>query len=400
MKNYKAFIIDGRKLIRGFLAVLLTIILLFCIFSSIFNNNSLLKIISSEQIISNTLPSVAVANSTGSKPNFKNLLHKGVFFLLGIDSYAPEGVISAQLPMAKLISRSALSELAQSISVPPPPLSMPEIPQGNDDTSNPIPPENQAPIKEMNLAPNKDGSKKIVLGNETSYSVNIEEMLSSPPSVDMSKKGPKVLVIHTHGSESYSPQGSVIYDMTSSDRNTDTEKNVVKAGEVLCQILNEKGIQTLHDKTLHDYPSYNGSYASSLESMEKYLEKYPSIQIILDIHRDSIVYSDHSKAKAVCDIDGKTAAQLMFVVGTDEKGLSHPNWRENLKTAIHFQNAINQRYPNLMRHINLRQERFNGHTTPGSMIIETGSSGNTLTEALYGISLAANCIGDYLLTLK
>ena len=108
MKNYKAFIIDGRKLIRGFLAVLLTIILLFCIFSSIFNNNSLLKIISSEQIISNTLPSVAVANSTGSKPNFKNLLHKGVFFLLGIDSYAPEGVISAQLPMAKLISRSVL----------------------------------------------------------------------------------------------------------------------------------------------------------------------------------------------------------------------------------------------------------------------------------------------------
>ncbi len=400
MKNYKTFFIDGRKLIRGFLAVLLLTSLLFCIFFSIFNKKPSLKNFSSEQIISHTLPGVAVANNTSSAPSLKSLLNKGILFLLGIDSYTPQGIISAQLSMIKLISRSALSELALNIPAPLPPLSMPEIPQGNDETPKQIPLENQAPIKEMNLAPNKDGSKKIVLGNETSYSVNIDEMLASPISVDMTKRGPKVLVIHTHGSESYSPQGSVIYDMTASDRNTDTEKNVVKAGEVLCEILNEKGIQTLHDKTLHDYPSYNGSYASSLKSMEKYLEKYPSIQIILDIHRDSIVYSDHSKAKAVCDIDGKTAAQLMFVVGTDEKGLTHPNWRENLKTAIHFQNAINERYPNLMRHINLRQERFNGHTTPGSMIIETGASGNTLTEALYGISLAANCIGDYLLSLN
>ena len=400
MKNYKAFFIDGRKLIRGFLAVLLLILLLFCICSSILNANFALNNLNSEQIISHTLPSVAVANNTDWNSSLKNFLNKGVFFLLGIDSYAPDGIISAQLPMVKLVSRSALSELAQSISSTLPPPSIPEIPQGNDANPNLIPPENQAPIKEMNYTPNKDGDTKIVLGNETSYSVNIEEMLSSPLSIDISKKGPKVLVIHTHGSESYSPQGSVIYDTTSSDRNTDTEKNVVKVGEVLCQILNEKGIQTLHDKTLHDYPSYNGSYASSLKSMEKYIKKYPSIQIVLDIHRDSIVYSDNSKAKAVCDIDGKTAAQLMFVVGTDEKGLTHPNWRENLKTAIHFQDAINQRYPNLMRHINLRQERFNGHTTPGSMIIETGTSGNTLTEALYGISLAANCIGDYMLSLK
>ena len=122
--------------------------------------------------------------------------------------------------------------------------------------------------------------------------------------------------------------------------------------------------------------------------------------MVFDIHRDSIVYDDNTKAKVLTEINGKPAAQLMFVVGTDQKGLYNPNWRENIKNAIHFQDAINQKYPTLMRHINLRQERFNAHTTNGSMIIETGSSGNSLSEAVYGLTLAAECIGDYLNSLK
>ena len=89
----------------------------------------------------------------------------------------------------------------------------------------------------------------------------------------------------------------------------------------------------------------------------------------------------------------------MFVVGTDEKGLYNPDWRENLCAAIHFQTAITQKYPNLMRKINLRRERFNGHTTHASMIIEVGTSGNSLNEALNGIEAAGNCIANYLNSL-
>ena len=150
---------------------------------------------------------------------------------------------------------------------------------------------------------------------------------------------------------------------------------------------------------MHDEPSFNGSYAHSLVTVQEYIKKYPSIQIVFDVHRDSIVYDDKTKAKVVTEINGRSAAQLMFVVGTDEKGLYNPDWRENMTAALHFQKAISERYPTLMRHINLRRERFNGHTTHASMIIETGTGGNSLDEAIYSISLAAECIADYLNTL-
>lgn len=405
MKYYKTIFIDGRKLFRIFCTVFLIFLLLLSFFSMYkISKNADSSFLHIENMILDTIPSIASANNPGLNPldDLRKTIKYITVSTIGFDLKNSESIICSQLPLISLVSSSDLSKLARNTLTPSTisPTEIPEIPQEPSEAQNMILPENQAPIKEVNLTPNKTGGTKIVLGNETSYSINIDDMLAAPPAIDMSDDGPKVLVIHTHGSESYSPTGSAIYDKTASDRTTDTEKNVVKVGEILCNILNKKGIETLHDKTLHDTPSYNGSYASSLKSMEKYLTKHPSIQVIFDIHRDSIVYSDKTKAKAVTDIDGKTAAQLMFVVGTDEKGLTHPNWRDNLKTAIHFQNAINQRYPTLMRHINLRKERFNGHTTSGSMIIETGTSGNTLTEALYGISLAADCIGDYLVSLR
>ena len=216
----------------------------------------------------------------------------------------------------------------------------------------------------------------------------------------MNQKGPKVLVIHTHATEAYAPEGSTVYDIEGNDRSEDTKENVVKVGEVLTKVLEKKGIETIHDTKLHDTPSFNGSYASSLKAIEAYLKQYPSIQVVLDVHRDSIVYGDGTKAQLVTEIDGKNAAQLMFVVGTDQKGLEHPNWKENIKSAVHFQNAICKKYPTLMRHINLRRERFNGHTSHASMIIEAGSSGNSLSEAVYSITLAGECIGDFLNSLK
>ena len=86
----------------------------------------------------------------------------------------------------------------------------------------------------------------------------------------------------------------------------------------------------------------------------------------------------------------------MFVVGTNGAGLDHPNWRENMKFALKLQNKITSKYPRLMRGINLRKERFNGHTTNGSLIIEVGSSGNTLSEAIRGATLGAEEIAEFL----
>ena len=219
-------------------------------------------------------------------------------------------------------------------------------------------------------------------------------MLSESLNIDLSVPGPKILVVHTHATEAYAPDGAAEYDKTASDRSEDINKNVVKVGEEVTKIFNAMGIETIHDTKLHDVPSFNGSYSNSLKTVEEKIKQYPSIQIVFDIHRDSVVYADETKARAVTEINGRPAAQLMFVVGTDARGLYHPNWQENMKFAVHMQNAINQKYPSLMRYINLRTERFNGHTTGASMIIEVGTSGNSLNEAIYGATLAAQVIAE------
>ena len=255
----------------------------------------------------------------------------------------------------------------------------------------------ELPIRDIDSGQNrtvKDG--EILIKNETSYNVDYKELLSEKLGINMSEKGPKVLVVHTHGTESYSKEGAEFYIEGAGDRNTDTSFNVVAVGDKMTEVFERAGIEVIHDRIMHDKESYNGSYASSLKAIERYTEEYPSIQVVLDIHRDAIVYSDGTKAKPVTEIDGEKTAQLMFVVGTNEGGLTHDNWRENLKFAVKLQSAVNKKYPSLMRGINLRRERFNGHTSKGSLIIEVGSSGNTLSEAIRGGERCAEIIADFL----
>lgn len=389
MKRYKAVFLDGRKLIKSAIIVIITGI--FVILSFTISKN-----FSYTNAISDSLPIIGVANNELSikKDRVKQSFYRVIELISGMSPDFSTSFIKSELPISYAVNQRKVVVLSTKNN-----------PQPRDSSTNintqnyEILPENRGPIKDMNLSPNKDGQNKVVIGNETSFSINIDEMLSSSLNIKINKDNPTVLIIHTHATESYAINDQY-YDKTQGDRSLDTSKNVVKAGEVICEILNKKGIKTIHDKTLHDHPSYNGSYANSLNSIEKYLKEYPSIQVVFDIHRDSIIYKDGTKARPVTEINGKRAAQLMFVVGTNENGLEHPNWQENIKTAIHFQNIINKRYPTLMRHINLRKDRFNGHTTNGSMIIETGSGGNSLDEAIYGLSLAADCIGDYLLNFK
>ncbi len=398
MRQYKAVVIDGRKLIRRtFLLILLGFILLLAGKAGLPTLPESFK--NPQQILTETVPVIGSLQSSALETlqqQGRNLLS----FFLQFDWWDPATVLATEIPLTKAVSQTGLAQLVPRASTP----DNQATPISQTETQTPIPPEipaeRQAPIKEVNAAQKPKGTESVVLGNETSYQVDTENLLRSSPSIHMDKKGPKVLVIHTHATEAYAPEGSTVYDTEGNDRSEDVEQNVVKVGEVLTQVLEKKGIETIHDTKLHDTPSFNGSYASSLKAIESYLKKYPSIQVVLDVHRDSIVYGDGTKARVVTEINGKKAAQLMFVVGTDQKGLEHPNWKENIKSAAHFQNVICKKYPTLMRHINLRRERFNGHTSRASMIIEVGSSGNSLSEAIYSITLAGECIGDYLNSLK
>ena len=166
-------------------------------------------------------------------------------------------------------------------------------------------------------------------------------------------------------------------------RTTDSRYNVVKVGDVMAEVFAEAGISVLHDRTLYDYPSsYNEAYDKSLAAIQSYLAQYPSIQFILDIHRDAIADAQGNQYKVVTTIDGVgTAAQMTLVMGSDGSGLTHPNWMENLKLAVALQQDILTEYPTLMRPILLRNSRYNQHATVGSLLVEVGAAGNSPEEA-------------------
>ena len=171
-------------------------------------------------------------------------------------------------------------------------------------------------------------------------------------------------------------------------RTADTAFNIVRVGDELAAIFQEAGLGVIHDREIYDYPSYTGSYSRSGAAAEDYLRRYPGIRVILDVHRDAlgadgVIYKTVAEEKGVC------ASQVMLLVGTDESGLEHPNWRSNLALALYLQDRVSQAHPTLMRPVSLVRERYNQHLSPGSLIIEVGSSGNTLQEALAAIRLFA-----------
>ena len=240
----------------------------------------------------------------------------------------------------------------------------------------------------------------IYLKNETSYSVDIGNLMKTLPKVGFSSSGPQVLIIHTHGSEAYAPTSGSKYVPEDNDRTTDKNYNVVRVGDELANLLEKNGIKTVHLREMYDTPTYNGSYNRSLAAIEAQLKKTPSICMVIDLHRDAMIAKDGTKYKTVANIDGKKLAQIMFVVGTNEGGLKHDGWRDNLRLVTFLQKNLIEKYPSLMRPINIRQERFNQHETKGSMLIEVGTSGNTLDEALGSIKLFGQVLADSIKDLE
>lgn len=218
---------------------------------------------------------------------------------------------------------------------------------------------------------------ELSINNATDYSVDLKELCAGNLEFSIDNDGPQVLIVHTHTTECYN--GDQMPGET--ERTTDKEKSVAAVGDVIAETLEKYGIGVYHDTTFHDYPSYQGSYTRSLTTVTDILNKYPSIKIVLDVHRDAFVYTDGTRLRVVDENADVPTAQVMLVSGTDSMGLANPDWRENLKFAAKIQNAAEIMYPGLMRSIDLRTERFNLHMTKGSLILEVGSNGNTLEEA-------------------
>ena len=213
-------------------------------------------------------------------------------------------------------------------------------------------------------------------------------MLAGPYAAALGETGPQVLIIHTHATESYTMPAGSEYEASDTFRTTDTRCNMVRIGDEMEQVLTAAGIGVVHDRSLYDYPSYSGSYDRSLKAIEGYLEKYPTISFVLDVHRDAVQDANGNQFKLLCGED-KNAAQLEFVIGSNGGGLSHDLWRENLKLAYAVQETLHADYPTLMRPITVRNSRYNQFKTTGSLLVEVGTAGNSLEEAVNGARLFA-----------
>lgn len=238
--------------------------------------------------------------------------------------------------------------------------------------------------------------------NCTSVSAaTIRETVAQLPALQVPANGePMVLIMHTHATESYQEYPVDWYDPSSSFRTTDLQKNMCRVGEEIQKQLEAAGIGVLHDTTLHDYPSYNGAYDRSASTVKRYLEQYPSIQVVLDVHRDAIQTDSSTIVAPSVTIGGKSCAQVMIISGCDDGTMNMPNYLENLKLSAALARSLEADYPGITRPVLFDYRKYNQDLTTGSILLEMGGHANTLEEAVYAGELVGKSLAKTLLSLR
>lgn len=213
------------------------------------------------------------------------------------------------------------------------------------------------------------------------------------PDFTVEKNGePQVLIMHTHATESYEPYERDFYDASFNSRTTDRSMNMAAVGDKIAEQLEAAGIGVIHDTTLHDYPSYNGSYDLSRETVRKYLDEYPSIKVVLDVHRDAIERESGERIAPLAAIDGKNAAQVMIICGCDDGTMNMPDCMKNLRFACLLQRQMESDYPGLTRPVLFDYRKYNQDLTTGSILIEMGGHANSIEQAEYSGELVGKSL--------
>lgn len=263
----------------------------------------------------------------------------------------------------------------------------------------------------------RNPSGQILIENSTSFSPDIDALLGSVPAWNPSagtennpevtvssgestvlyssgNNPPRVLIVHTHGTECYSTYPDRYLDSEIGFRTHNTDVNMISVGSKTAKALAENGVSVLHCTIMHDAESYNNSYNYAARSIRALTEEYPSISYVLDLHRDAIQYDDGSLARPITETPLGDTAQIMFVVGTNEMGANHPNWENNLSLAVRLQCLLNGSFGNIARPISLRGAAYNQQYTPGSILVEIGACGNTVEEAHRAAELLAGALAE------
>ena len=227
--------------------------------------------------------------------------------------------------------------------------------------------------------------------NNSGRKFDAAALVAEPLQWNLTEAAPAVLILHTHATESYTREKGEDYKETSPFRTLEEAYNMVCVGEHLAELLEAGGITVIHDRQLHDYPSYNGSYSNARRTITQHLKENPSICMVLDLHRDASG-SDKKQMRTEAEVDGKPSAQIMFVVGTGSSALQNPHWEENLALALKLQVQMERLAPGICRNVNLRAQRFNHDLSAGTLLVEVGAAGNTRQEALTAVEVLAQAI--------
>ena len=246
----------------------------------------------------------------------------------------------------------------------------------------------------LSLSISREDMTYIEISYGCQYRPEMESLLTKPLAWDLRSAEPTVLILHSHATECYTPAEGEQIDFSGDYRTRDTGQNMIYIGQQVADILRAGGVGVIHDTTLHDSPSYEDAYSSARVAIEAYLTQYPSIRLVLDLHRDA-TGGGGGQLVTAATVDGQKSAQLMLVAGSDAGGSKHDHWQENLALALKLQTVLEWENPGLCRPLNFRSQRFNQDLTLGSLIVEVGAAGNTRQEA----AIAAKALAQGILAL-
>ena len=302
-------------------------------------------------------------------------------------------LLESALPSPAPETAAALPDPSPEAASPAPSPALPDGPALLLFSSGDAPSLPSAPVPDDGDGVYTVSARDVEITNESGYEVDAAALMAGGLSLS---PGGRVLILHTHTCEAYTPDGDDSYLPSDSYRTLDPEQNVVRVGEILTEVLTARGIPVIHDETVHDSPSYSGSYSRAFETIAARLEEYPDIDVVIDLHRDAFSDGSGGVGSTAVELDGVSCARILLVAGTDAGGLEHPVWEKNLTLALYLQAAMNERWPGLARPIDLSQYRYNQHMTAGSLILEVGCTGDTLAEAEAAAERFGECCADVL----
>ena len=394
--------VDGMK-ISGWSVRLLGIAVAVVVFSGICRGNvsgvTMLKYQFDDLLIRNAqtmfLPSIVFAREMSEKNSTEQWVLKKVMGWLPFVGYVAEkeqydSVLEDEETIAKILENQANDEnhIDENGNL-----------VGEADQVEDVVPAQGQPVLDMSIEKLRDFdyllSNFYIVDSSTMIGpeqLNADALLSESMKIDMSTGGPKVLVFHTHSQETFA-------DSIPGDVNT----SIVGVGEYLTQLLNVKGIETIHDTGVYDIINgeldRSNAYENAEASIRPILEANPSIEVAIDLHRDGVAEGTH----LVTDIGGKQTAKIMFFNGLsrtrtngDIEYLYNPYIQDNLSFSLQMQLACEQMYPGFARHIYLRGYRYNLHLLPKSLLIEAGAQTNTVEEMRNAMEVLAETLHEVL----